>query len=36
MASVYGCGYQEVGAANGWSLWVWLSGGCDKNVLVSQ
>ena len=22
-----GCGYQEVGVASRWNLWVWLSGG---------
>ena len=24
---MYGCGYQEVGVASGWNVWVWLSGG---------
>ena len=33
MGVASGCGYQEVGVANGWNLWVWLSGvGCGYNV----
>ena len=33
-----GCGYQEVGVASGWNLWVWLpcigvvSGCCCKEI----
>ena len=32
---MYGCGYQEVGVASRWNVWVWLSGGgCGWNLLV--
>ena len=24
VGGIYGCGYQEVGVASGWNLWVWL------------
>ena len=27
MGVASGCGYQEVGVASGWNVWVWLSGG---------
>ena len=27
MGVVSRCGYQEVGVASGWILWVWLAGG---------
>ena len=38
MGVASGCGYQEVGVASGWNLWVWLecvgvvSGWCCKEV----
>ena len=38
MGVVGGRGYQEVGVASGWNLWIWLqcigvaSGGCCKEV----
>ena len=33
MGMASSCGYQEVGVASGWNLWVWLSGGgCGYNV----
>ena len=32
MGVTSGCGYQEVGVASGWNLWVLLSGGCGENV----
>ena len=27
MGVASGCGYQEVGVASGWDVWVWLAGG---------
>ena len=36
MGVASGCGYQEVGVASGWNVWVWLSGGgCGWKLLVS-
>ena len=35
VGGMYGCGYQEVGVASGWNVWVWLSGGgCGWKLLV--
>ena len=40
MGVAIGCGYQEVGVASGWNLWVWLqcigvvSGCCCKEVYI--